>query len=257
MSDIKTPSFIFFQALVALLALVAFQQMLGSFLLTWNNDIVDRTSIGLWTSISSQIVVIVIMLRVNHWQLAEIMTLSKSPSPTILKYYLPISLIVLLPTLWWLQDLFRFVFQFIPQDIKTIQTLNSILSGNWITLVSVILIIPVLEELLFRGLILRSFLTTYSPQTAIILSSILFGAIHLNLYQFFPAFLVGLFFGWLFHKTRALWLCALLHSIHNATIIIVSEHVLLQPIYSLEINLLTLCISLLGIYLLFKAFYRS
>lgn len=39
---------------------------------------------------------------------------------------------------------------------------------------------PVLEELIFRGMMLEGLLKKYSPVTSIIISSILFGVAHLN-----------------------------------------------------------------------------
>ncbi len=44
-----------------------------------------------------------------------------------------------------------------------------------------------------RGIILEGFLNNYKPATAIIISSIMFGAMHLNIFQFVNATIGGLF----------------------------------------------------------------
>lgn len=75
---------------------------------------------------------------------------------------------------------------------------------------------PVLEEMLFRGVILRSFLRQYSRTFAILWSSALFGFAHLNLYQMMTAMAIGIVAGWLYERCRSLWPCILLHASYNA-----------------------------------------
>ena len=74
---------------------------------------------------------------------------------------------------------------------------------------------PVLEEMLFRGVILRSFMQQYSRTEAILWSSLLFGLAHLNPYQFVTAFFLGVLLGWLYHRTHSLWPSILLHAVYN------------------------------------------
>ncbi|MDD3331396.1 MAG: type II CAAX endopeptidase family protein [Bacteroidales bacterium] len=78
-----------------------------------------------------------------------------------------------------------------------------------------VVIAPVLEELMYRGIILDGLLRRYSGVTAILVSSILFGIVHLNPWQFIPAFFVGVFSGWAYYKTRNLILTILIHSTIN------------------------------------------
>jgi membrane protease YdiL (CAAX protease family) len=75
---------------------------------------------------------------------------------------------------------------------------------------------PVLEEMLFRGVILRGFLRQYSRTFAILWSSALFGFAHLNLYQMMTAMAIGIVAGWLYERCRSLWPCILLHAAYNA-----------------------------------------
>jgi len=74
---------------------------------------------------------------------------------------------------------------------------------------------PVLEELLIRGIILEGFLRNYSPGKAILFSSLIFGILHFNLIQFVGAFIIGLFIGWVYYKTRNLILPVLIHFANN------------------------------------------
>lgn len=67
-----------------------------------------------------------------------------------------------------------------------------------------------------RGIILEGFLNNYKPATAIIISSIMFGAMHLNIFQFVNATIGGLFLGVIYYKTRSLVLSIVAHMVNNA-----------------------------------------
>jgi hypothetical protein len=86
------------------------------------------------------------------------------------------------------------------------------------SVVLVCLLAPVLEEMLFRGLILRGFLARYPRWPAIVGSAVLFGAAHLNIYQFFVGLLIGVPLGWLYERTRSLIPCIALHAAYNGAI---------------------------------------
>ena len=58
---------------------------------------------------------------------------------------------------------------------------------------------------MFRGVILRGFLARYKPVTAILVSSLLFGLLHMNPYQFVAAMILGVIFAWLVLRTGSLW----------------------------------------------------
>lgn len=74
---------------------------------------------------------------------------------------------------------------------------------------------PILEELLFRGVILDGLLKNYDPRKAIVISALLFGLIHMNPWQFIDAFTGGLVMGWLYWKTGSLLLCMWMHFMNN------------------------------------------
>lgn len=75
---------------------------------------------------------------------------------------------------------------------------------------------PILEELIFRGLILKGLLQRYHAKKAIIWSAVIFGVIHLNLWQFVPAFFIGLFIGWIYWKTQSVWPGVFIHFVNNS-----------------------------------------
>jgi membrane protease YdiL (CAAX protease family) len=87
-------------------------------------------------------------------------------------------------------------------------------------IIMVCILAPFLEEMLFRGIILRSFMNQYSTKNAIILSSLLFGAAHLNVYQFVGATTTGLLLGWLYVRTHSIWPCIMLHAFYNTSCVL-------------------------------------
>ena len=89
-------------------------------------------------------------------------------------------------------------------------------AGSAPSLLLLVLIAPTMEELLCRGVFLRSFLTQYSAEKAVVAASVLFALVHLNIYQIPLAFVFGLLSGWLFVQTASLWPSILAHALVNA-----------------------------------------
>ena len=71
------------------------------------------------------------------------------------------------------------------------------------------------EELLFRGLLLRSFLNGLSAPVAILLSSVLFGLIHLDALQGVGAGVIGLYLGIVAYRCQSIWPAVAAHALNN------------------------------------------
>jgi membrane protease YdiL (CAAX protease family) len=98
--------------------------------------------------------------------------------------------------------------------LKTLNEMNSLIGPY--TLFCLVLVVPIIEEIIFRGIILRGFITKYSNTVAIVASSILFAFFHLNPWQFISAFLIGCISGWIYLRSRNLLLCMIVHAVNNA-----------------------------------------
>ena len=81
-----------------------------------------------------------------------------------------------------------------------------------------VLVAPLTDELFFRGLILRGFLARYAVRPAVLGSAFLFAALHLNPWQFFSALALGLLFGWWFWRTGSLFPCLAGHACANSLV---------------------------------------
>jgi uncharacterized protein len=111
------------------------------------------------------------------------------------------------------------VVKFLPMTPDDEALFAAMVSNNLLAILFGCIVAPFLEEMLFRGIILRSFLQQYSKTRSILGSAALFGIAHLNVYQLVTAFAVGIVAGWLYERTRSLWPCILLHATYNAFVI--------------------------------------
>ena len=93
-----------------------------------------------------------------------------------------------------------------------------------------VLIGPVLEELIFRKLMLDR-IRNFGEKTAIIFSALCFGLFHGNLTQFLFATCVGLFLGYVYCKTGNVLITIVMHMLLNgsSTIIVLAMPLLEDP----------------------------
>lgn len=78
-----------------------------------------------------------------------------------------------------------------------------------------VVVAPVTEEVLFRGLFLSRLLERYSPRTAVIGSAVCFGVFHILPWQVVTAALMGLFLGWLLLRSGSIAVPIAAHAIFN------------------------------------------
>ncbi|MDY5027788.1 MAG: HAD hydrolase-like protein [Oliverpabstia sp.] len=85
----------------------------------------------------------------------------------------------------------------------------------WLLFLTVGLLAPAAEELIFRGLVFRRMKDFMNPWAAIILSALLFGIYHGNMIQFLYASLMGILLAVIYHRTGTLWTSILAHVVAN------------------------------------------
>lgn len=86
--------------------------------------------------------------------------------------------------------------------------------GGW-AIMSTVVAAPILEEVLFRGVIFESCRERLGKGGAVLLSALLFGLIHGIPVQIVNAFVVGLILGYIYLRTRSLMSVIVLHAINN------------------------------------------
>ena len=117
-------------------------------------------------------------------------------------------------------NLFRSV---LPAPQFLIEAYKQVFSsqGNLVERIFLLIIVaPVTEELLFRGIILRGLLSRYGPAAAVGLSALLFALVHMNPWQFISVFWLGVAFGWFYLRTGSINICILGHAISNGLFVL-------------------------------------
>ena len=160
---------------------------------------------------------------------------------------------------------------FLPPPAWFDELFRSLLSGEislWGSILSLVVVAPLTEELLVRGLILRGFLSHYSTRKAILASAIFFGGLHLNPWQFIGATALGILFAWWFIETRSMLPCFFGHALANALPLTVMALIPLEiPGYTsgfekgtfqpLWLDFAGIVLVVLGIWLLIRQFRQS
>ena len=92
------------------------------------------------------------------------------------------------------------------------------LFGTLMMVVNLLVIAPIAEEIALRGIVYTRVEKTTNAVTAIIISSILFGLMHLmagGIVLVIGAVLMALIFGYIFYKFKSLWICIIAHAVAN------------------------------------------
>lgn len=103
-----------------------------------------------------------------------------------------------------------------PQSEQAYQeALQALRRAPAASLVRVCVIAPVVEEALMRGFVLGGLQAGYGAAAALLISALLFAALHFNMVQTLSALVCGVVLGLLYLKTGSLGCCVLAHSGYN------------------------------------------
>lgn len=102
------------------------------------------------------------------------------------------------------------------KEMMAIASMKSV-QDYLLALIIIALLPAIFEEMLFRGA-LQPVLINISKNafTGILVTSILFSAIHVSYYGFLPRLALGVIIGYIFYYSRNLWLASITHFLYNA-----------------------------------------
>lgn len=103
---------------------------------------------------------------------------------------------------------------------------------------------PILEELIFRKLIIDELIKFNSKKKTILISSLIFSIIHFNVIKGIYAFIVGLIYGTVYLKNNNILNSIIFHCLANSVVLLISEF----NIYILLFSFISLFFSLFLIY---------
>lgn len=110
-----------------------------------------------------------------------------------------------------------------------------------IALFLTIIVAPVFEEFLFRGLVMNEFLQIMRPWAAITLQGILFGITHMALFQSIFAGVLGVLLGVIYYNTKSIKMSCVFHCVFNLSVILTATKLSNQSAILLFVLGMLLC----------------
>ena len=100
---------------------------------------------------------------------------------------------------------------------------NFFAGGILVEILASCVVVPIAEELLFRGIVLKQTSMMLDEKIGIVCSAVLFGAIHFNLVQFIYAVLLGALLAVIVMKTGKVYLAIIGHAAANLIAVLRAE----------------------------------
>lgn len=113
------------------------------------------------------------------------------------------------------------------EDSMALLTERIVMVDTWGLLFANILVMAVMpaiaEEYYFRGSLMHMIQRlTKNYHLTVWVSAVIFSAIHVQFFGFFPRMILGVFFGYMFVWTQNIWIPILAHFVNNATVAILA-----------------------------------
>ena len=123
---------------------------------------------------------------------------------------------------------------------ETYQQLTEILysAPMWFQLLGTGVIVPLCEELIFRGLMYNRIKDHLPVKWALLMSALAFGIGHGNLVQGIYGFALGYMMAYLYERTSKLWVPVLFHIVANSVSVLITESGIFDILYLNEITVL-------------------
>ena len=99
-----------------------------------------------------------------------------------------------------------------PESVTTYEALIAVFAA--------IVIAPMFEEFLFRGLIMGELMEFMRPWAAITLQAVLFGVAHMSLFQSLFAGIMGIILGIIYYKLKSIKAAVVCHGVFNYSAVI-------------------------------------
>ncbi len=103
-----------------------------------------------------------------------------------------------------------------------VQAFDEMAISPILMILSVVIIAPIYEEVIFRGIMLKGMASKMNPILAIIISSLFFAILHMNIPQGINAFLLGIVIGSIYLNTGSIYLSIFAHFVNNSVGITIS-----------------------------------
>ena len=127
--------------------------------------------------------------------------------------------------LWgWFLEILKLDFLLPPNTAK--EVLSLAFENIFITIILVSIIVPICEEVFFRGFLITGLERKFNLKICLLLSSGIFSIFHIHIGSLFPTFILGICLGLLYIKSKSIYPSIFIHSIHNFLAVIISKYYL-------------------------------
>lgn len=127
--------------------------------------------------------------------------------------------------LWgWMLEILKLDFLLPPNTAK--EVLNLAFENIFITIILVSMIVPICEEVFFRGFLINGLERKFNLKISLLISSGIFSIFHIHIGSLFPTFILGICLGLLYIKSKSIYPSIFIHSIHNFLAVIISKYYL-------------------------------
>jgi membrane protease YdiL (CAAX protease family) len=127
-------------------------------------------------------------------------------------------------------------------------------SYDFYYLLGALIVAPVLEEIVFRNILLNSLLNNYRKKISIIISSLVFGLIHGSPFQIIFTTVIGLFLGIIYAKEKNIAYAIIVHFFANLFVVV-------SQVYSQNISNISffyiICVNILVSFSLLFMIYKK
>ena len=184
-----------------------------------SDDFINRSASFIDASISiSLIIVYLILYKLMFREKLEPEVRLSKPQSTLFTIIISFG-VGGVSTIWL--ELFEYIskhFQSLNDQVQNFSTLYDDMEQSpyiW-TLLAIAIVGPIVEEIMFRGLIYRSLEKAIeTPWIPIVISGVMFGAWHGSFIQGVYTAILGMILAYYYKKTRSLFLVIMVHIINN------------------------------------------
>lgn len=212
-------------------------------------------------------------IKIPNWKEILLFTIGIAILTVLLQNYLYIQNFFIdqlansVPFIKTIKELLDTLNAYVEKTYGSLLKANSVYEG--ILIVIVVAIVPALsEELMFRGLVQRSFEMKMKPFYAALITAIFFGVNHFNPYGLIPLIILGLYFGFAAYMSGSIAIPIILHFLNNFTAVmlyfIYGDEELISSTVQKPIELgssflllLTMAILFTGVLIMIKKYYSN
>ncbi|MGJ7532683.1 MULTISPECIES: lysostaphin resistance A-like protein [unclassified Variovorax] len=212
------------QAALLFVALFLCEFVIGAALRDANGWLeLNTMQIGVLAAVLGNGCVFAVVMHAQKLTYRELFHQSPASAGAVLMLVVPPVLLLVPALLLTITSALNLLMRVVPLSAWEESMFSRMADGSIAAVLAVCVLAPLLEEMLFRGIVLRGFLQRYPRGQAIFMSALFFGAAHMNIYQFVVGFVMGTVLAWLYERTRSLIPCIALHATYNITTLLLAE----------------------------------